>query len=137
MHSSHRLQKCSNFRASFHAIDLNGDSYIEEKEWLAYCNGWMTPRPESKEICAQMFKAADERAPYGEIDYPEFKKGGSRCNTVDDGDCNFVQVNMASHANEHLRESLASWVRSRNSPHRASHLFGALLRRHRRRNKTQ
>mmetsp|Transcript_71425 Transcript_71425/g.187243 ORF Transcript_71425/g.187243 Transcript_71425/m.187243 type:complete len:203 (-) Transcript_71425:87-695(-) len=46
--------------SSFTAVDLNGDELIDHEEWLAYCRGWMIPRP-SHDKCEELFSEASGR----------------------------------------------------------------------------
>lgn len=61
----------SSLGSSFEDIDYNGDKLISEPEWLAFCNGWMTPKP-SEAVCKEIFKEADVDAPHDLIDKVEF-----------------------------------------------------------------
>jgi len=74
------------FRAGFKDIDLDSDGLISENEWMSYCNGWMTKKPQ-QHVCEELFKAGDTEAPMGEIDQHEFYTAGSHCSSIDDGDC--------------------------------------------------
>lgn len=57
--------------ATFEDIDYNGDKLISEPEWLAFCHGWMTPKP-SESACKDIFHEADTDAPHDLIDQWEF-----------------------------------------------------------------
>jgi hypothetical protein len=57
--------------ATFEDIDYNGDKLVSEPEWLAFCHGWMTPKP-SESKCKEIFHEADTDAPHDLIDQWEF-----------------------------------------------------------------
>lgn len=83
------------FRAGFRDLDLDGDKLISNAEWMAYCNGWMVPHP-SKMACEEMFDVADTKEPKGQLDYAEFRIGGEKCKTVDDGSCSLLAVSTSN-----------------------------------------
>mmetsp|Transcript_32645 Transcript_32645/g.96964 ORF Transcript_32645/g.96964 Transcript_32645/m.96964 type:complete len:175 (+) Transcript_32645:92-616(+) len=58
--------------STFTAVDLNGDELIDHDEWLAYCRGWMKPRP-SHDNCEDLFyEASGRRGDKETVDRLEF-----------------------------------------------------------------
>lgn len=115
-------------RTGFKDIDLDGDNLISSKEWMAFCNGWMTPHPTEK-VCNALFKAADTLAPKGEIDRSEFEHAGKQCHSIDDGDCEQPTKGTLLQAGSRKSQSLAEIVR-RSAPRTGEGLFALLVRRH-------
>jgi Ca2+-binding EF-hand superfamily protein len=80
-----------NLRTGFREIDFDGDNLISHDEWIAYCSGWLTPKV-PKATCEELFKAADYEDPKNYIDDVEFRAGGEKCQSVDDGDCSLLAI---------------------------------------------
>lgn len=114
------------FRPGFRDIDLDGDNLISKTEWMAFCNGWMTPHP-TKEVCNELFNASDTMRPKDEIDRSEFENAGKECVSIDDGNCaEFVQT--VAHGSQRVK--LAAVVEASWQPRTGAELFSELLRRH-------
>eukprot|EP00440_Ansanella_granifera_P009051 gb/GFBE01009806.1/.p1 GENE.gb/GFBE01009806.1/~~gb/GFBE01009806.1/.p1 ORF type:complete len:258 (+),score=64.93 gb/GFBE01009806.1/:1-774(+) len=60
----------------FSAVDMDGDSMLSQKEWMAYCHGWLTPKP-SPTVCSNIFTQADVAEPKELIDRSEFESGSN------------------------------------------------------------
>jgi len=115
------------FRPGFRDIDLDGDNLISRVEWMAFCNGWMSPHP-TKQVCDELFNASDTMSPKDEIDRSEFVNAGKECISIDDGNCaEFIQ--MVSHHSSH-RVKLAAVVQASWQPRTGAELFAELLHRH-------
>lgn len=122
------------FRPGFRDIDLDGDNLISKTEWMAFCDGWMTPHP-TKEVCTELFKASDTMKPKDEIDRQEFENAGKECKSIDDGNCEeFIQLGH-NNVNRRIarRIPLAATVLSSWQPRTGAQLFQALLHRHKER----
>lgn len=117
------------FRPGFRDIDLDGDNLISRIEWMAFCNGWMTPHP-TKQVCEELFNASDTTTPTEEIDRSEFENAGKECNNIDEGRCAFF-VQMVAHHNAR-RVKLAAIVQASWQPRTGAELFSELLHRHKR-----
>lgn len=117
------------FRPGFRDIDLDGNNLISRTEWMAFCNGWMSPHP-TKQVCEELFNASDTARPTEEIDRSEFENAGKECVNIDDGRCaEFVQM-VAHHSARRVK--LAAIVQASWQPRTGAELFSELLRRHKR-----
>lgn len=115
------------FRPGFRDIDLDGDNLISKTEWMAFCNGWMSPHP-TRQVCDELFNASDTMRPKDEIDRSEFENAGKECVNIDDGNCaEFVQM-VARHGSQRVK--LAAVVQASWQPRTGAELFNELLRRH-------
>lgn len=115
------------FRPGFRDIDLDGDNLISRVEWMAFCNGWMSPHP-TKSVCDELFNASDTMRPKEEIDRSEFENAGKECVDIDDGHCaEFVQM-VVRHGSQRVK--LAAVVQASWQPRTGAELFNELLRRH-------
>jgi len=115
------------FRPGFRDIDLDGDNLISRTEWMAFCNGWMSPHP-TKQVCVELFNASDTMNPKDEIDRSEFENAGKECSTIDDGNCaEFIQL-IAHRGSQRVK--LAAVVQASWHPRTGAELFSELLRRH-------
>lgn len=63
--------------ASFESVDRDGNGSISRHEWLSYCSGWMTPRPEPA-ACAQLFDDVVAESPKGELSRKQFEACGGK-----------------------------------------------------------
>lgn len=124
------------FRAGFKDIDLNGDSQIDDKEWQAYCAGWMTPKPNAT-VCTKLFVSADTKGPKGTIGIAEFNLEKDEANATKD------EADKTKAGEESLLQSNANFLRGseRAQPsilvvdiygrrNTATELLGELRRRH-------
>jgi hypothetical protein len=78
-------------RPSFRDIDFDGDTLLSSKEWMSFCHGWMVPNL-TIGTCRDLFDVSDTNKPKGFIDDAEFKTAGSKCKSVDDGNCSLLAI---------------------------------------------
>jgi len=120
-------QFLKDFRTGFKDIDLDGDTMISRKEWMAFCDGWMTPHPTEK-VCKGLFDAADIQVPKGQIDRSEFERAGKQCHPKEDG-CEQPAKGTLLQAGSRRSPSLADVVQD-SGTQTGSRLFALLLHRY-------
>ncbi|CAK0876236.1 unnamed protein product [Prorocentrum cordatum] len=72
--------------AAFESVDRDGSGSVSRHEWLAYCSGWMTPRP-PPQSCARLFDdaLASGGGPGGELGRDGFEACGRMAAALQEG----------------------------------------------------